>query len=109
MDEECLRTDGVSSRYKLTPTLKTILPEYGCLILSPANLWKRDPMTFQRDPNIISTVFNFQRSREGRSSVADLMFGMRQRDTGLTKYPVRNRQRVISYAVTIALKRNTPE
>ena len=41
-----------------------------------------------------------------RSSVADLMFGMRQRDTGLTKYPVRNRQRVITFAATLVLKRN---
>ena len=34
---------------------------------------------------------------------------MRQRDTGLTKYPVRNRQRVITYAVTIALRRYNAE
>ena len=34
------------------------------------------------------------------------MFGMRQLDTGLTKYPVRNRQRVITFAATVVLKRN---
>ncbi len=28
---------------------------------------------------------------------------MRQRDTGLTRYPIRNRQRVLSYAATVAL------
>jgi hypothetical protein len=37
------------------------------------------------------------------------MFGMRQRETGMTKYPVRNRQRVITFAVTIALKEHHPE
>ena len=37
------------------------------------------------------------------------MFGLRQRDTGLTKYPVRNRQRVITYAVTIALQKYDPK
>ena len=36
------------------------------------------------------------------------MFGLRQRDTGITKYPVRNRQRVISYAVTIAFSKYNP-
>ena len=46
MDHECVRTDGISSRYKNTAAT-TILPEYGCLIVSPANLWKRDPVTFQ--------------------------------------------------------------
>jgi hypothetical protein len=58
----------------------------------------------QLDPNIVSTVFHFQHSREGHSSLTDLMFGMRQRETGMTKYPVRNRQRVITFAVTVALK-----
>ena len=33
---------------------------------------------------------------------------MRRRATGLTKYPVRNRQRVITFAVTIVMKRNDP-
>jgi len=46
MDHECVRTDGISARYKNTAAT-TILPEYGCLIVSPANLWKRDPITFQ--------------------------------------------------------------
>ena len=47
--------------------------------------------------------------REGFSSFADLLFGLRQRDTGLTKYPVRNRQRVITYAITVALQKYNPE
>ena len=46
VDHECLRTDGISSRYKNTAAT-TILPEYGCLIVSPANLWKRDAGLFQ--------------------------------------------------------------
>ena len=46
---------------------------------------------------------------EGFSSLADLTFGLRQRDTGLTKYPVRNRQRVVTYAVTVAFKKFDPQ
>ena len=52
MDHECLRTDGISSRYKNTAAT-TILPEYGCLIVSPANLWKRDPGLFQVPNSLI--------------------------------------------------------
>lgn len=106
MDHVCLRTDGIAEKYRHWAITTNILPDYGCLILSPANLWSRDPRSFQFDANVINTVFNFQRNqREGHSSLADLMFGLRQRDTGITKYPVRNRQRVISYAVTIAFSK----
>ena len=38
-----------------------------------------------------------------------MLFGLRQRDTGLTKYPVRNRQRVITYAITVALQKYDPD
>jgi hypothetical protein len=109
MDHTCLRTDGIATKYRHWATTTNILPDYGCLILSPANLWQREPRTFQMDANVISTVFNYQKyQREGHSSLADLMFGLRQRDTGITKYPVRNRQRVITYAVTIAFVRYNP-
>ena len=86
-----------------------MLPDYGCLIFSPANLWKRDINTFQMDDNLISTIFHFQKSREGHSSISDLMFGLSQRDSGITRYPVRNRQRVVTYSVTVALKRYNPD
>ena len=107
MDHECLRTDGLSPRYR--SSLAHLLPDYGCLILSPANIWRRDPTSYQEDATIVDTVFNFQRSREGHSSLADLMFGLRQRDTGLTKYPVNNRQRTITYSVTIVLRQHKPQ
>lgn len=102
MDHECLRTDGLAPRYR--SSLSSILPDYGCLILSPANIWRKDSGLFQSDGNIVDTVrgqgltfvvdilnlfllqvFQLQRSREGHSSLADIMFGLRQRDTGMTK------------------------
>jgi len=89
--------------------LAHLLPDYGCLILSPANIWRRDPTTYQEDPSIVNTVFNFQRSHEGHTSLADLVFGLRQRDTGLTKYPVNNRQRTITFSVTIVLRQHKPQ
>lgn len=110
MDHLCLRTDGLAEKYRHWATKTNILPDYGCLILSPANLWQRDPRFFQFDENPISTVFNYQKGHsEGHSSLADLVFGLRQRDTGITKYPVRNRQRVITYAVTIAFAKYNPD
>ena len=107
MDHECLRTDGLAPRYR--SSLSSILPDYGCLILSPANIWRKDSGLFQSDGNIVDTVFQLQRSREGHSSLADIMFGLRQRDTGMTKYPVNNRQRTITYSVTVVLRQNKPQ
>ena len=107
MDHECLRTDGLAPRYR--STLSSILPDYGCLILSPANIWRKDSSLFQSDGNIVDTVFQLQRSREGHSSLADIMLGLRQRDTGMTKYPVNNRQRTITYSVTVVLRQNKPQ
>ena len=54
MDHECLRTDGLAPRYK--SSLSSILPDYGCLILSPANIWRKDSGLFQSDGNIVDTV-----------------------------------------------------
>ena len=108
-DHLCLRTDGIADKYRHWATKTNILTDYGCLLLSPANLWQRDPRSFQFDANVVSTVFNYQRNqREGHSSLADLMFGLRQRETGITKYPVRNRQRVVTYAVTLAFQKYDP-
>ena len=50
MDHECLRTDGLSPRYR--SSLANLLPDYGCLILSPANIWRRDPTSYQEDANM---------------------------------------------------------
>ena len=60
MDHLCLRTDGLSDKYRHNNIIAKMLPDYGCLMLSPANLWERDLRSFQMDANVISTVFNFQ-------------------------------------------------
>ena len=60
MDHLCLRTDGLAEKYKHNIMMTKMLPDYGCLMLSPANLWQKDPRAFQMDSNVISTVFNFQ-------------------------------------------------
>ncbi len=107
MDDNCLRTDGLSPQYRASSAAASVLPEFGCLVLSPANLWRRDPAAFQMDPDIVGTFFGYHRSASAaHSSLAELLFGVRQRDTGLARYPIRNRQRVVTYAATVALGAN---
>lgn len=56
MDHACIRTDGLSLRYKNTAAA-SILPDYGCLIVSPANLWMRDAMIFQVHILVVKCLF----------------------------------------------------
>jgi len=89
--------------------LKQLLPEFGCLVLSPANLWRLDETVFRDDPAFLDTVFSYRNPVvEVRSSMADLFFGIPLKDTGLKRYPVKTRSRVLTYAVTVVL-RSQPE
>lgn len=36
--------------------LRNLLPEHGCLLLSPANFWQNDRERFHADPDIIRTI-----------------------------------------------------
>lgn len=37
-----------------------VLPEYNCLVLSPANLWQQSIELFAQDTNLINTIFSYQ-------------------------------------------------
>ncbi|CAG4942250.1 unnamed protein product [Colias eurytheme] len=78
-----------------------VLPEYSCLLLSPANLWQQNLQSFSLDANIVNTVHNYQTILKGKSSISEMAFGMHLRDTGIKRYPLRARPRVLQYAVTI--------
>ena len=54
-DHVCLRTDGIADKYRHWATKTNILTDYGCLLLSPANLWQREFSVFQYDANVVST------------------------------------------------------
>lgn len=81
-----------------------ILPEYSCLVLSPANFWRQDVQQFSLDNSILSTVFNYQNIQKGKTSLSEILFGMHLSETGIKRYPLRNRQRIIQYAITLFLK-----
>lgn len=39
---------------------RDILPQYSCLVLSPANFWQQDVQRYHNDNNLVSTIFNYQ-------------------------------------------------
>lgn len=103
LSQICLHVEAVKKR---NPKKPDILPEYNCLVLSPANFWQRSIETFNKDTNLISTIFSHQSLQKGKTSIAEMLFGMSLKETGIKRHPIRVRQRVLQYAVTVFLKEN---
>ncbi|EZA50256.1 Sterol regulatory element-binding protein cleavage-activating protein [Ooceraea biroi] len=101
LGQVCLHIEAVKKR---NGKKSEILPEYNCLVLSPANLWQQSMELFAQDTNLINTIFSYQNLQKGKISLAEVMFGMNLKETGVKRHPVRVRQRILQYAVTIYLK-----
>lgn len=100
--QNCFHVGTVQS--KALKGKMSVLPENSCLIVSPANFWQQDFSKFQSDSDILSTILNYQIHQKGRSGLAEILLGMNVRETGLKRNPFKARQRIVSYAITIALK-----
>lgn len=57
LGQVCLHIEAVKKRNGKKPE---ILPEYNCLVLSPANLWQQSIELFSQDTNLINTIFSYQ-------------------------------------------------
>ncbi|KAF5297711.1 hypothetical protein FQA39_LY12042 [Lamprigera yunnana] len=99
----CVHVEAVK---KINDVKNDILPQYSCLVLSPASFWRQDVQQFTQDSSILNTVFDHQNIQKGKTSVAEMLFGMHLSDTGMKRYPLRNRQRILQYAITLFLKEN---
>ncbi|XP_074841339.1 sterol regulatory element-binding protein cleavage-activating protein [Carettochelys insculpta] len=99
LEEVCLQVTD------LLPTLKKLrdlLPEHGCLLLSPGNFWQNDREHFNADPDIIRTIHQHEpKTLQTSATLKDLLFGVPGKYSGVNLY---NRKRVVSYAVTLALQ-----
>ncbi|KAL4222496.1 hypothetical protein ACF0H5_018535 [Mactra antiquata] len=97
----CLR---VSEPLNSKPN-EDILPKYGCLVLSPANLWQKDRKRFLDDKDVLKTIYKrYNQALEAPPGIRDVLFGLPWKQTGLSRYFIRNRQRTISFAITLVLK-----
>lgn len=52
----CLHIEAVAE--SKTSDLPTLMPQYSCLVLSPANFWHQDVNEFSQDSTILTTIFN---------------------------------------------------
>lgn len=53
LEEICLQVTDLLPNLK---KLRGLLPEHGCLLLSPGNFWQNDRERFNNDPDIIKTI-----------------------------------------------------
>ncbi|XP_053569674.1 sterol regulatory element-binding protein cleavage-activating protein isoform X2 [Bombina bombina] len=90
----------------LVPGLKKLrdkLPEHGCLLLSPANFWQNSREQFSRDPDLIRTIQQHEpKTLQTSATLKDLLFGVPGKQSGVSLY---NRKRIVSYTVTLALRK----
>ncbi|KAL0902641.1 hypothetical protein ABMA27_000465 [Loxostege sticticalis] len=94
--QHCYQIEGIKRNSEKSGS-EQVLPEYSCLLLSPANLWQQSLQSFSLDANIVNTVYKHQKGKP----LAEMAFGMQLRDTGVKRYPLRARPRVLQYAITI--------
>ncbi|XP_073086609.1 sterol regulatory element-binding protein cleavage-activating protein isoform X1 [Manis javanica] len=99
LEEVCLQvTDLLPGLRKL----RDILPEHGCLLLSPGNFWQNDRERFHADPDIIGTIHQHEpKTLQTSATLKDLLFGVPGKDSGVSLYP---RRRMVSYAITLVFQ-----
>ncbi|XP_077160434.1 sterol regulatory element-binding protein cleavage-activating protein [Paroedura picta] len=100
LEEVCLQVTDLLPNLK---KLRGLLPEHGCLLLSPGNFWQNDRERFNKDPDIIKTIHQHEpKTLQTSATPKDLLFGVPGKYSGVNLY---NRKRVVSYTVTLALQR----
>lgn len=50
----CLHVENVKR-----PNKVATFPEYNCLVLSPANFWQQNVLSFNKDSNLLNTIFQY--------------------------------------------------
>ncbi|KFV06038.1 Sterol regulatory element-binding protein cleavage-activating protein, partial [Pterocles gutturalis] len=100
LEDVCLQVTDLLPGLK---KLRNLLPEHGCLLLSPGNFWQNDRERFNADPDIIKTIHQHEpKTLQTSATLKDLLFGLPGKYSGVNLY---NRKRVVSYTVTLGLQR----
>uniref|UniRef100_A0A8C5BPE3 Sterol regulatory element-binding protein cleavage-activating protein n=1 Tax=Gadus morhua TaxID=8049 RepID=A0A8C5BPE3_GADMO len=81
--------------------MQTVLPEHGCLLVSPGNYWQNQQELFDSDPDLLKTVQKHEpKGLHTSATLRDLLFGVPGKHTGVSHY---SKKRVVTYTITIAL------
>lgn len=99
LEEVCLQvTDLLPGLRKL----RNLLPEHGCLLLSPGNFWQNDRERFHADPDIIGTIHQHEpKTLQTSATLKDLLFGVPGKYSGVSLY---RKRRMVFYTVTLVFQ-----
>ncbi|XP_036189626.1 sterol regulatory element-binding protein cleavage-activating protein [Myotis myotis] len=99
LEEVCLQvTDLLPGLRKL----RNLLPEHGCLLLSPANFWQNDREHFHADPDIIATIHQHEpKTLQTSATLKDLLFGVPGKYSGVNLF---TRKRMAAYSITLVFR-----
>lgn len=103
LDDFCLHVAEPKSK-----RLTDHLPMYGCLCVSPANIWRLNAQNFLDDGDVVGTVLSLGRKgvTDFSTSLADVLFGVPWKETAIKKSSVENRRRrVLTYAITVVMSK----
>uniref|UniRef100_A0A8D3CHY0 Sterol regulatory element-binding protein cleavage-activating protein n=1 Tax=Scophthalmus maximus TaxID=52904 RepID=A0A8D3CHY0_SCOMX len=81
--------------------MQSVLPEHGCLLVSPGNYWQNQRELFDSDPDLLKTIQKHEpKGLHTSATLRDLLFGVPGKYTGVSHY---NRKRVVTYTITVVL------
>ncbi|KAK3541361.1 hypothetical protein QTP86_023089 [Hemibagrus guttatus] len=97
LEKLCLQvTDLLPGLRRMQP----VLPEHGCLLVSPGNYWQNRRDMFDSDPDILKTIQQHEpKGLHTSATLKDLLFGVPGKSTGVSLY---SKKRVVTYTITIA-------
>ncbi|XP_064130693.1 sterol regulatory element-binding protein cleavage-activating protein isoform X3 [Loxodonta africana] len=99
LEEVCLQVTDLLPGLK---KLRNLLPEHGCLLLSPGNFWQNDRERFHADPDIIGTIHQHEpKTLQTSATLKDLLFGVPGKYSGVSLY---TRRRMVSYTITLVFQ-----
>uniref|UniRef100_A0A672Z6N1 Sterol regulatory element-binding protein cleavage-activating protein n=1 Tax=Sphaeramia orbicularis TaxID=375764 RepID=A0A672Z6N1_9TELE len=83
--------------------MQSVLPEHGCLLVSPGNYWQNQRELFDSDPDLLKTIQKHEpKGLHTSATLRDLLFGVPGKYSGVSHY---NRKRVVTYTITVVLYR----
>uniref|UniRef100_A0A3Q4H6T4 Sterol regulatory element-binding protein cleavage-activating protein n=1 Tax=Neolamprologus brichardi TaxID=32507 RepID=A0A3Q4H6T4_NEOBR len=111
LSRSCLVSSGIRSLESLClqvtdlfPGLRrmqSVLPEHGCLLVSPGNYWQNQRELFDSDPDPLKTIQKHEpKGLHTSATLRDLLFGVPVKHSGVSHY---NRKRVVTYTITVVL------
>ncbi|KAK7886464.1 hypothetical protein WMY93_026085 [Mugilogobius chulae] len=81
--------------------MQSVLPEHGCLLVSPGNYWQNQRDMFDTDPDLLKTIQKHEpKGLHTSATLRDLLFGVPGKYTGVSHY---SRRRVVTYTITVVL------